>query len=97
MENDIRRYWMGQDVIIGVNMIKILLSVYTKMPCIWQMCIFRETCISFLKLYFYYFLLFVYGRECTYVCRCPWRPEASDLPEAGVIYRCELSALGAGK
>lgn len=57
----------------------------------------RETCISFLKLYFYYFLLFVYVRVCTYVCRCPWRPEASDLPEAELIYRCELSAIGAGK
>lgn len=32
MENEIRQYWMGQDVIIGVNMIKILLSVYTKIP-----------------------------------------------------------------
>lgn len=83
----------------GVNMIRMLLSVYIKMPYyLTDVHFFRETCIHFLKLYFYcFFLLFVYVRVCTYVCRCPWRPEASDLPEAGVIYRCELFAIGAGK
>lgn len=57
MENEIRQYWMGQDVIIGVNMIKILLCIYKNTLLFGRCVFFRETCMSFLKLYFYYFFI----------------------------------------
>lgn len=42
----------------GVNMIRMLLSVYIKMPYyLTDVHFFRETCIHFLKLYFYYFFI----------------------------------------
>lgn len=40
------------------------------------------------------------GPVCRYVCAlrylCPWRPEALDLPEAGVTESCEPPNVGVG-
>lgn len=54
-----------------------------------------QPCFTFIsaKLFFkVYFELCIHGCE----CRCPPRPEDSDLPGAGVTGSCELPVMGAG-